>query len=366
MSKKLYEIALSFLVDIGPVTARNLVSYCGSAEAVFTERQDLLLKIPGVGKHRASFSKRNDAIELAKDELAHIEKFNLKSLFYLDEDYPHRLKVYADSPIMLYTKGDMELNPARILAVVGTRKPTEYGRMKCEQIIQELRGTGITIVSGMAYGIDSIAHRASVANNIPTIGVLGNGLPEIYPSQNKLLATEMIEKGGGLISQVPCHTKPDRENFPMRNKTVSYMTDATLVIESKASGGSMITANFTFHNHKELFALPGRTIDVSSEGCNKLIKANMAQMVTCGEDIVKAMFWDIKSHKKAIQTSLLLELTTDEQLLVNIIQAEPQIHIDAIAIESKLSPAVLASNLLQLELRGILKQMVGKRYILTG
>lgn len=366
MNKKLYEIALSFLVDIGPVTARNLVSYCGSAEAVFVESESQLLKIPGVGKHRAAFAKRNDALELAKDELERIEKFNINTLFYLDDDYPHRLKAYPDSPIMLYTQGDMNLNHGRMLAVVGTRKPTEYGRMKCEQIIQELRPFGVTIVSGLAYGIDSIAHRSSVANAIPTIGVLGNGLPEIYPSQNKSLTTEMIAAGGGLISQVPCHSKPDRENFPMRNKTVAYMTDATLVIESKASGGSMITANFAFHNHKELFALPGRTIDLSSEGCNKLIKANMAQLVTCGEDIIKSMFWDVNNDKKAVQTSLLLDLTDDERVLVDFIRDTPDVHIDAILINSGLTNSMLATTLLQLELRGIVKQTVGKRYILAG
>jgi DNA processing protein len=364
MSTRLFEIALSFLDDIGPVTARSLVSYCGGVEAVFRESKQQLLKIPGVGEHRSKLANRDHALALAEKELELIEKFNLKTFFYLDEDYPHRLKSYQDSPILLYGKGTLNFNTDRLLAVVGTRKQTDYGRMKCEQIIEELRAAGVTIVSGLAYGIDAISHKASVKNRMPTIGVLGNGLPEIYPKSHASLVRSMLEHEGGLISQFHCHTMPDRENFPMRNKTVAYMTDATLVIESKASGGSMITANFAFHNFKELFALPGRSIDVSSEGCNKLIKANMAQLVTHGDDILKAMSWDIPQRQKAIQSTLFLELSDDEKTLVDIIRETPDIHIDQISIKSQLPNSIMISLLLHLELQGLIKQTVGKRYIM--
>jgi len=365
MSRKLHEIALSFLVDIGPVTARNLVSYCGSAQAVFEETTQRLLKIPGVGKHRAAFNDRSKALKRAESELKHLEKNNLNAHFYLDESYAERLKVYPDSPIILYTTEGVEFNHPRTLAIVGTRKPTDYGRMKCEQIVQELRKYDIAIVSGLAYGVDVIAHKTSVANGIPTIGVLGNGLPNVYPSTHNSIAKKMQSMGGGLVTQFSSEEKPDREHFPMRNKTVAYMTDATLVIESKASGGSMITANFAFHNHKDLFALPGRTIDTFSEGCNKLIKANLAQMVTCGEDIVKSMLWDIEKPK-ARQAELFHDLSDEESKIINSIQASPEIHVDKLAKEVGMNNAQLAAALLQLELKGLIRQSAGKRYLLAN
>ncbi len=366
MSAGLYEIALNLLKDIGPITARNLVSYCGGVEPIFRMSKNELLKIPGIGKHRSSLSGRDDALRDAEVELHQIEKYKLETYFYLDKDYSYRLKSHQDSPLILYSIGKTDFNKDRMLAVVGTRKPTEYGRMKCQQIIRDMRDSGVTIVSGLAYGIDAESHRASLSNGLATIGILGNGLPDIYPKQHRALADKMLKSNGGLISQFPCDASPDREHFPMRNKTVAYMTDATLVIESRATGGSMITANFAFHNHRELFALPGRSIDVSSEGCNKLIKANMAQLVTDGADILKSMNWDTKRSEKAIQSSLFLELSDDEQSIVNIIKESPDIHVDLLSTQSGISTALLSSFLLQLELKGLIKQSVGKRYILAG
>lgn len=365
MSVGVYEMALNFLDKIGPVIARNLVSYCGSVPAVFHESQKNLLKIPGMGELRSTFTNREEAIERAEKELSLVEKYNLSCLFYLDEEYPSRLKAYPDSPLLLYIRGNIDLDHNRMLAVVGTRTPTDYGKMKCRQIVESLRNSGVSIVSGLAYGIDTVAHKSSLDYGLPTIAVLGNGFPDIYPAQNRSVADQIVANGGTLISQVPCQAKPDRENFPMRNKTVAYMTDATLVIESRASGGSMITANFAFHNHKELFALPGRSIDPTSEGCNKLIKANMAQLITEGEDLVKSMMWDVAIKSRGIQAQLFAELNDEEQLLVEIIREEPDIHIDTLALKSSLSNSILVSTLLQLELSGLVKQTVGKRYILS-
>ena len=365
MPAGLYEIALLFLKDIGPVTVRNLVSYCGGVEAVFKEKKQYLLKIPGIGQHRSSIMDRDEALKIAEKEIELIQKNKLKTLFYLDDDFPHRLKAHADSPILLIYRGEAILNADRMLAIVGTRTPTAYGRMKCEQIIRELSSSGVTVVSGMAYGIDAAAHKASLDVGLPTIGVLGNGLPEVYPQDQHALSKNMLAKNGALISQFPCHAKPDRENFPMRNKTVAYMTDATLVIESRASGGSMITANFAFHNHRDLFALPGRSIDQTSEGCNKLIKANMAQLVTEGNDILKSMNWE-KPLKSAVQSKMLIDLGEDESKIIELIKKTPEIHIDQLTAHMQLSNSHLAAVLLQLELSGIIKQAAGKRYILAN
>ncbi len=363
MKDKIYQIALSFLTDIGAVTARKLVAYCGGADEVFKKSNTQLLKIPGIGKHRASFKNRDQALHQAEKELEIIDQNKLNVHFFLDENYPQRLKPHLDSPIIFYSRGSANLDDDRMLAVVGTRKPSSYGKAKCRQLIEDLANQNVTIVSGLAYGIDAIAHKSAVENNIKTIAVLGNGFPGIYPTAHNRLADEIVEKGGTVISQFPCFSGPDREHFPMRNRTVAYMTDGTLVIESKASGGSMITANFAFHNHKELFALPGRTIDKSSEGCNKLIKANMAQLITSGSDIIRAMFWDV-DKKNTTQSRLPLGLTEIEELLIKRIMERPEIHIDDLASSTQLNNSELATALLQLELNGVIKQAAGKRYIL--
>lgn len=365
MGVSIHELALLFLEDIGPITVRNLVSYCGGAEAVFTEKRQHLLKIPGVGEHRSLLAGRDDALLKAEHELKLLQKYNLKAVFYLSDEYPQRLKGHPDSPILLTYTGDINLNADRMLAVVGTRTPTSYGRMKCEQLVGELTASGVTIVSGMAYGIDAIAHKASLDNGLPTIGVLGNGLPEVYPAEQRTIAKQMSGGKGALVSQFPCHAKPDREHFPMRNKTVAYMTDATLVIESRASGGSMITANFAFHNHRELFALPGRSIDQTSEGCNKLIKANMAQLIVAGSDILKSMNWE-QPKQLPKQKKLPLNLNEQDIGLVKLIEENPEIHIDALAAQSGLTNSNLAASLLQLEIDGVIKQTAGKRYMLTS
>lgn len=364
MPVSIHQLALTFLDSIGPVTARNLVSYCGSAEAIFQEKKSQLLKIPGIGPFRAGLENMDEALRLAEDELSLIERHGVQTFFYLDEHYPSRLKHFPDSPLVLYGRGHVSNHRPRTLAVVGTRKPTEYGKIKCRQLINELADTDVTILSGLAYGIDAIAHQASVQVGLKTIGVLGNGLPNIYPATNRKLVEHMIAGGGGVVSQFHINAKPDRECFPMRNRTVAYMADATLVIESQASGGSMITANFAFHNNRELFALPGRTTDPTSEGCLKLIKANMAQLVTCGEDIIKAMFWDVKKTAPKQQT-LFADLEGDEKRLVDEITVTPQIHIDELADRVNLAGSKLASVLLQLELKRVIAQLPGKRFAIV-
>jgi DNA processing protein len=361
--KILYQLILNFAEGIGPVTARNLISYTGSVEAVFEESRNNLLRIPGVGPAIINKLRSKEIYKYAEEELAFAKKHNISILFYLDEAYPIRLRPYEHSPILLYKLGDADLDCDRTLAVVGTRKPTEYGRMKCMQILSDLANSGITVLSGLAYGIDGIAHAACIENDIPTVGVLGNGLQDIYPHHHRDLARKMIDKGGALISQFPFRAAPERERFPMRNRLVAAMSDATLVIESKSRGGSMITAGMAFELNKDVFALPGRAIDTVSGGCNLLIKRDMARLVETAEDLLSAMMWDDAAQNSNRQTELYFNLDETEQKIVSLIRENPEIHVDDLQYKNGSSTSELSMSLLQLELKGVVKQLAGKRYL---
>ncbi|HRH99529.1 MAG TPA: DNA-processing protein DprA [Saprospiraceae bacterium] len=357
----LYTIALTKIPNVGPITAKNLVSYCGSPKAVFFEKKHRLLSIPGVGDQTANNITSAEVLHEAEKDYENCIKNQAAFLSYLDAEYPSRLKAIADSPIILYYKGNQSLNPDRALAIVGTRKISPYGKEMVHQIVRDLAQEQIMIVSGLAYGVDTHAHKASVEHGLPTIAVLAHGIESIYPADNTKLAQQMMENGG-ILTEYPVGSIPDKEHFPMRNRIVAGMTDATLVIETAVDGGSMITATFANEYHKDVLALPGRTTDSMSEGCNLLIKTHRAQLIENAEDILQALCWNKKSESVKPKRSLFLELSEDEQIVFNIIKDAGEIHVDALQIQAQFNSGKLASTILQLELKSAVNCLPGKRY----
>ncbi|MEO8087024.1 MAG: DNA-processing protein DprA, partial [Bacteroidota bacterium] len=236
-----YQIALTLLPGVGPVLAKNLVSYCGSVENIFKKKKANLERVPGIGVERAAAITSHDVFEQAEKEVAFIRKHKINSLFYTEAEYPLRLKNCDDAPPLLFFKGTCDLNSQRMVAIVGTRNSTAYGKEITEQLVADLVKYEAVIVSGLAYGIDIIAHKACVKNNLPTIGVMAHGLDRIYPGEHKPTAEKMV-KHGGVLTEFISKTNPDRENFPSRNRIVAGMVDAVVVIESAIKGGALITA----------------------------------------------------------------------------------------------------------------------------
>jgi len=349
------------------MTAKNLVSYCGSAEGVFRASRRELLKIPGIGTVVADSVLAAASLQVAERELDFLEKNQVDAVFYTDERYPNRLKQCPDSPVMLFFKGSSVqlLNSERIVAIVGTRQPGDYGKSACEEMVEGLKPYNPLIVSGLAYGIDITAHRKSNMLDIPNIGILGHGLGSIYPSQHRSIALKMMENGG-LLSEYIHSAKPDREHFPMRNRIIAGMCDALIVIETAASGGSMISAQLASDYGRDLFAVPGRTNDLKSAGCNYLIQNGSARLTMSAEDIAYTMRWDESGKISPRQTQLLLDLSTEEAMLMEKIRQQPEIAIDQLSISTQMLPGELASTLLGLEFKGAIRTLPGKRYILMS
>jgi DNA processing protein len=360
------EIALTFIPNVGPQMAKNLIAYCGSAEAVFKSPKAKLVKVPGIGEQRAvSILGNKDAFKKAEEELKFISDFKIKTLFFTSADYPARLKECNDAPLILYYKGNADLNAARILAIVGTRNITEYGKEVTKQIVKDLSDTDILITSGLAYGVDIHAHNASLEFGLNNIGVLGHGLNRIYPEQHRNTAKKMVEQGG-LLTEFSSQDDFTPHNFPQRNRIVAGMSDATLVIESAKKGGALITANIANSYNREVFAVPGKTTDKFSTGCNFLIKTYKAQIVESAKDILEAMNWDEvinkKGKKKSAQTKLNIALSKDEQKIYSLLKEGDEIEIDKLVAMSEMPSGKLAEVLLEMEMNDLIHSLPGKRY----
>lgn len=361
--ERAYQVALSMLPGIGPVSAKRLVSYCGSAGEVFRQKKSHLLKIPHIGEAIASALKNKEVLLKAEKELVFADKKGIQILFYLDKAYPNRLKQCYDAPAVLFFQGNVSLDYKRVISIVGTRKITSYGEALTEKLMADLAEKNILIVSGLAYGVDICAHRAALNVGLSTVGVLAHGLDLMYPAAHKSTAKKMIEQGG-LLSDFPSGTKPEPENFPMRNRIVAGLCDATVVIESGESGGSMITAEFSNNYNRDVFAFPGRVSDPYSAGCHKLIKKNKAALVESAQDILSFMGWDEESpvSKSAKQSELILPLNTDEEKIVNAMRDQGNVYIDEICSSSGYAMGKVSAILLTLEFSGVVKSLPGKFY----
>jgi DNA processing protein len=365
MSELLYRIALTKIPKVGAIIAKNLISYCGSAENVFKAHRKELQSVPNVGDTIASYILKQDVLHWAEKELAFIEKHGIEPLFHTDPHFPQRLCSQHDCPVMLFYKGNADLNHGRIVAIVGTRKPSSYGINLTEELVEGLLEYNVLIISGLAYGIDVVAHRKSVALNIPTIGVMGTGLQKVYPSEHRDIARKMC-LNGGLLTEYPSDEEADREHFPMRNRIIAGMCDALVVVETANQGGSMISANVAFDYNKEVFAFPARINDEKSKGCNQLIKAQKAQLIESAADIAYFMQWDELDKTKTIQPQLFVELSDRERMITALLQkSNDGVLIDVISQQTQLNHSAIASLLLNLEFKGVIKTLPGKRYAMT-
>ncbi|MBE9601739.1 DNA-processing protein DprA [Pedobacter sp. MC2016-24] len=357
----LHQIGLTFIGSVGHVTARHLLEHFGSAEAVFKANLKQLREIPGVGPIIAGQIKNTDALVQAAKQLHFIEKHQVQVLFYTDSSYPYRLRNCADAPVLLYYKGTADLNHPRVISVVGSRKATAYGRMLCAELAENLAAYDVLIVSGLAYGIDVAAHKESLLQQIPTVGVLAHGLDRIYPAVHQPVAHKMVLHGG-LLTEFPLNTIPDKENFPKRNRIIAGIADATIVVEATEKGGALITAELANSYNRDVYAFPGRTTDACSQGCNFLIKTNRAGLINHARDLVYQLGWEpVKPRQQLQQLQLPVNLSTDEGKIVEILK-DSAMAIDKLAIQSGIQQSKLTMHLLNLEMRGILTSLPGKTY----
>ncbi len=361
----LYSIALTMVPGIGPVQAKQLLQQY-TPEEVFKAKKKQLEKIEGIGEIRANNILGFSAFAEAEEEMAFIEKYKITPLTITDKNYPNRLLNCYDPPTLLYHKGSTDFNAAKVLAIIGSRKHTEYGKNETEKIISELKDKDILIISGLAYGIDAIAHKTALQNSHPTAGVLAHGLSQLYPVQHTALAKEMIAHQGGLLTEFRSQTKPDKHNFPIRNRVVAGLADAVLVVETAIKGGSMITAELASGYNREVFALPGKATDRKSAGCNYLIKNNKAVLIESAEDLLQTMNWDSEKKKSIVaQQQLFSLLSEDEKLIVTLLHESGKLSIDELRQKTGFPGSDMAAAILNLELQGVILSLPGKIYIVS-
>lgn len=361
--ERLSFLALHFIPGIGDRLVKQLVSYCGSAEKIFKTPKGKLLKIPGIGPVAAESIKNGAPFHEAEKELRKAEKEETEILFYTDKKYPSRLKQIEDAPSLLYFKGNINLNHPKMVAIVGTRQATEYGKEMVNKIIEELTPHKAVIISGLAYGIDIQAHKQALKNNLSTLGVMGSGMDVIYPAVHKETAKKMISNGG-LLTENRFGTKPDAHNFPARNRIIAGMCDALIVVEAAEKGGALITAEIANSYSKDVFAIPGSLGLTYSEGCNKLIRNNKASLFTSVKDIEYILNWSSANVEGERERPFDLDsLDEGERTIVTLLQEKKTpMMIDDIAHQTDLPPGFLASLLLALEFKEIVKSFPGKMF----
>lgn len=344
----LNRIALTWGNKTRPRLVRTLLDRYGSATEVIQHHGDMV---------------SSAAIDHARRELEFIDKHHISTYFYKDDNYPYRLASCVDAPLVLYSKGNVNMNAKHMVSVVGTRHPSERGKDWCRRLVLDLANQlpDLTIVSGLAYGIDVVAHRAAIEAGIPTIIVPAHGLDRIYPSVHRNVAVKALDKGG-IVTEYTCGTEPERFNFVARNRIVAGLADALVVVESKQKGGSLITADMAIDYGREVFAVPGRIDDECSTGCNNLIKRQKAQMIESAADLIACMQWQSQTnHDTQTQMpTLLADLSVQQEHLYQILQeAEDGIHINQLVIETQLAYNIVASELVMMELQDLVKSMPG-------
>jgi DNA processing protein len=360
----LYKIALTLVPHIGPVQAKILLQHC-EPEEIFHAKKSFLERVEGIGSIRAESIVSFNDFDSAEEEIRFIEKNDITPLFLTDKHYPRRLLNCCDPPTLLFFKGNADLNASRMLSIIGTRNNTEYGKQMTERLVRDLAEHRVSIVSGLAFGIDIIAHKASVKHNAPTIAVLAHGLDQVYPPDHAHITRDILRNNGGLLTEFRNGIQPDKHNFPSRNRIVAGMTDATIVIETKIKGGSMITAELANGYNKDVFTVPGRVTDTKSEGCNHLVHQNKAILLTNATQIIEIMGWEEKRKTKLQQRELFIELTPDEKRIVEILQQKESVFIDDLNLTSGLSSSAVAAAILNLELQNVIVSLPGKLYRLT-
>lgn len=357
-----YQIALLEMMNVGPSVARKVIQHFGSAKHVFEANPNQLEELGAIGRKILSQLHDQKHLNFAKAQLQFCENSGAEVISYFSNSYPYRLKECHDAPLILYQKGHCNLNAQRMVAIVGTRDCSSYGKKFCDKLVEELSKYEVTIVSGLAYGIDACAHKSAIKNNAYNIGVVAHGLDRIYPVDHQSLSKEVIKRGA-LVTEFPTRTNPDRENFPKRNRIVAGMVDAVIVVESAIKGGSMITARLANDYNRDVFALPGKIGESRSEGCNYLIKNHQANLLQSVEDVIINQGWEPKETKveNGHQRLIDFDLSEQEMKIVDLLAVQSS-TIDDLSNKSGILVSDLSSQLLMLELRGVVKQLPGKLY----
>jgi DNA processing protein len=357
-----FVLALQKTKGIGEIIAKKLITTLGSASAVYKESHHKLSKLNGIGTTTLANLKDKNPLKEAEKEVENILKNKLEILYFLDDNYPTRLKYCIDGPLLIFQKGTTTFENRKIISIVGTRNMTPYGKEYCEQIIADLKEYNPIIVSGFAYGVDICAHRAAIKNGLETVAVLAQGFSSIYPKVHKKYEKEILENGS-FLSEFWFYDNPLREHFLQRNRIIAGISEATIVIESAEKGGSLVTADIADSYNRDVFAVPGRISDKYSKGCNNLIKQNKAIMLSSANDLITELNWEtIQPVKKTIQPKLFEELSSDEQLIVNFLQNNGKQELDLLALKNQLTIQNTASILFNLEMKGMIKALPGKMF----
>jgi len=356
-----YLLALLKVDGVGDIMAKKLLTHCGNAESVFKTKINQIAAIDGVGtvllknlNDKTIFEKANQEIEFIKSNAVNVS-------FFQDENYPERLKHCIDSPVLIFSSGNINLKNRKIISIVGTRQITSYGMEFCKKLIEDLAPLDPVIVSGFAYGVDIAAHQLAVENNLQTIGVIAHGLNQVYPKMHKKYVAKM-EENGGFITEFWSTSNPDKENFVRRNRIVAGMSEATIVIESADKGGSLITANLANDYNRDVFAVPGRVTDKYSQGCNNLIKTQKANVLTTAADLIYILNWDVKNTAKSVQKQLFVELEPDEQKVYDFLLKNGKELLDFIALQCDFPIYKISGILLNMELKGVIRPLPGKLF----
>lgn len=358
----LHLLALLKVDGIGDVLAKKLLNHFQSAEEIFKSKAIQLASVDGIGKVVIKNLKNKSVFESAKEELHFIRENNINVLFYKDENYPNRLKHCIDGPILLFSSGKIDFTNRKIISIVGTREITSYGTEFCKKLIEDLAPLNPIIVSGFAYGVDIVAHKAAMDNNLQTIGVVAHGLNQVYPKVHKKYVAKM-EENGGFLTEFWSTSNPEKENFVKRNRIVAGMCEATIVIESAEKGGSLITANLANDYNRDVFAVPGRISDKFSQGCNNLIKTQRAHLLSSAADVLYILNWELKPKEdKAIQKQLFVTLENEEQKIYDYLQKNGKQLLDVIALDCDFPVFKISSTLLNMELKGVIRPLPGKLF----
>jgi DNA processing protein len=362
-----YKIGMVLIPGIGSILAKKLIEYTGGPEEVFRSSKTLLERIPGIGKTLAGKIAGQQIPDKAQKEIEFISRYKIKSYYYLDDDYPERLRDCPDAPVILFAKGSADVNHPRILSIVGTRNATGYGLEFCRNLISELadRGYDPLIMSGLAYGIDICAHKTALDKNLPTIAALAHGLSTIYPPEHRHYA-EKITARGALVTDFPGHILPERGNFIKRNRLIAGMADATIVIESATKGGALLTAELANSYNREVFALPGRINDKRSQGCNDLIKTHRAALISCTKDIEYILGWTPVENPENIRHPVSCPEAGEEgQTILDLLAENSELTADHISLATGFGASKTSCLLLDLEFKGYICSLPGKIYRLS-
>ena len=366
--EKVFQIALTQVDGIGSVLFRQLVSHFGSAEDVFKVKPERLLKISGIGQTLVEkFAQKHKLIEKAEKIYHDSIAKHIEILSVTDHNYPSRLKGLYDSPALLYFSGNGTLNPLRSIGIVGTRQATDYGKKITHEIVEGLKNFQPNIISGLAYGIDIAAHKSALECQIPTIAVLANGLDSTYPAAHAKYIND-IKETGGIVSENCLGMQPIKSLFLARNRIIAALSDLVIVVESAGKGGAMVTAEFANNYHREVFAVPGMLNSKYSEGTNKLIAKNKAQIYTKVEDLIESLNWDLNTiaAKQPVQPKDidLSAFTDEESQVITLLKNHKEMQIDDLSWQSGIGLNRLASLLLNFEFQDIVKAMPGKKFAL--